>query len=646
MRPRTRSSAGGRTRVSGSIGSKYGKAAHVGTPGYSGAAARGPTFAAMTRFQKLALATAATTVALFSVGGLVRGTGSGLGCSAWPACEPGRLFPSGTIHSLIEFSHRLLALAVILLASTTAVMAWLRHRGDRAILWSALAAVPLVLGQAVVGAIVVRTDLDPGWVTAHFALALTLVADVVVLAVLATAPRARPEPERSRFAGLALVTAGFTACLLLVGTYVRASGSQLVFTDWPLMDGRLVPTLGGAATAMFLHRVLAAASLLLVLWLAIRARTLPRGHRDLAGLSILGLALFVAQVMVGAANVWTRLRPWAVVLHVALSVLIWATLVALTTLARGGAAAPEAEREGAGEGTLAPPRSLRETMVTYVRLTKPRIILLLLVTTVPAMVLAARGMPSPWLVLATLAGGTIAAGSANAINCYLDRDVDEVMRRTRRRPLPAHQVSPESALRFGYVLGAASFLFLSIAVNVLAASLALSAIAFYVFVYTLWLKRTTTQNIVIGGAAGAVPALVGWAAVTGSVGLPAWVLFAIVFVWTPPHFWALALRYRTDYAAAGIPMLPVVRGEEETRRQILLYSLVLFVTTLVLYPVGHMGPVYLATAVVLGGLFVFRALRLWRERTPALAVSLFKFSIAYLALLFAAVAADAVLPVR
>jgi len=580
------------------------------------------------------------------VGGLVRGTGSGLGCSSWPTCEPGRLFPTGTIHSLIEFSHRLLAFAVILLASATAVMAWLRHRGDRAILWSAFAAVPLVLGQAVVGGIVVRTDLDPWWVTAHFALALALVADVVILAVVATAPRVRPEPSRSRFARLALFTAAFTACLLLVGTYVRASGSQLVFTDWPLMDGRLVPTLGGAATAMFLHRVLAAASLLLVLWLAIRARTLPRRSRDLTALSTLALALFVAQVMVGAANVWTRLRPWAIVLHVALSVLIWAALVALATLARKDAAAPETEREGAGEEAMAGPRSLRETLVTYVRLTKPRIILLLLVTTVPAMVLAARGMPSPWLVLATLGGGTIAAGSANAINCYLDRDVDQVMRRTRRRPLPAHQVSPESALRFGYFLGAASFLFLSIAVNVLAASLALSAIAFYVFVYTLWLKRTTTQNIVIGGAAGAVPALVGWAAVTGSVGLPAWILFAIVFVWTPPHFWALALRYRADYAAAGIPMLPVVRGEEETRRQILLYSLALFATTMVLYPVGHMGPTYLASAVILGGLFVYRALRLWRERTPALAVSLFKFSIAYLALLFAAVAADAVLPVR
>src|SRR6266545_3260945 len=253
-RRRTESSAGGATRISGSIATKYGKGRARGGPGYSG---HRPTanVCAMTRFQKLALATAATTIALFTVGGLVRGTGSGLGCSSWPACEPGRLFPTGTIHSLIEFTHRLLAFAVILLASATAIVAWLRHRGDRALLWSAVAAVPLVLGQAVVGAIVVRTDLDPGW---------------------ATAPAARPDAGRSRFARLTLVTAAFTACLLLVGTYVRASGSQLVFTDWPLMGGRLVPTLGGAATAMFLHRVLAAASLLLTLWLAIRARTLPR----------------------------------------------------------------------------------------------------------------------------------------------------------------------------------------------------------------------------------------------------------------------------------------------------------------------------------------------------------------------------------
>ena len=205
-------------------------------------------------------------------------------------------------------------------------------------------------------------------------------------------------------------------------------------------------------------------------------------------------------------------------------------------------------------------------------------------------------------------------------------------------------MTPERALRFGFFLGAVSFFFLAITVNVLAAELALSAIAFYVFVYTMWLKRTTTQNIVIGGAAGAVPALVGWAAVTGSLAAPAWMLFAIVFVWTPPHFWALAMRYRGDYAAAGVPMLPVVKGELETRRQIFLYALVLFGVTLLLVPVAHMGLVYVATAVGLGGAFVYRALRLWRTGDPARSWGLFKFSIWYLAALFGAVAVDALLP--
>jgi protoheme IX farnesyltransferase len=245
-------------------------------------------------------------------------------------------------------------------------------------------------------------------------------------------------------------------------------------------------------------------------------------------------------------------------------------------------------------------------------------------------------------MLATLVGGTIAAGSANAINMYLDRDIDEMMRRTRQRPLPAHAVTPAHALRFGFVLGAVAFYFLAITVNVLAASLALSAIAFYVFVYTMWLKRSSPQNIVIGGAAGAVPALVGWAAVTGTVALPAWILFAIVFVWTPPHFWALSMRFRGDYAAAGVPMLPVVRGEDETRRQIFLYSLLLFGVTLILVPVGGMGPVYLLTALILGGSFVYRSLRLWRDGGDALAWRLFKYSIVYLAALFGAVAVDAI----
>jgi heme o synthase len=287
-----------------------------------------------------------------------------------------------------------------------------------------------------------------------------------------------------------------------------------------------------------------------------------------------------------------------------------------------------------------PPRSPRPLVGAYVRLTKPRIVVLLLITTVPAMVLADRGVPSIWLILATLFGGTLSAGGANAINQFLDRDIDEIMLRTRRRPLPSRRIEPRNALLFGLALGVAGFAFLWATVNLLSAALATAAMAFYVFVYTIWLKRRSPQNIVIGGAAGAVPALVGWAAVTGRIGWSAVVLFLIVFVWTPPHFWALSLRYRRDYAAAGVPMLPVVAGEDETRRQILWYSVGLVGVTLALVPVAHMGFLYLVAAIVLGARFVSGALRLRRHPTPAAAMALFRYSLVYLAALFAAVAVD------
>jgi len=292
---------------------------------------------------------------------------------------------------------------------------------------------------------------------------------------------------------------------------------------------------------------------------------------------------------------------------------------------------------GAGTAT-APASSLR----AYIALTKPRIIELLLVTTVPTMVLAEGGIPSPWLMAAVVIGGALAAGGANAINQYVDRDIDDLMRRTRHRPLPSHAITPRRALVFGVALSVISFAWLALVVNLLSALLAVSAIGFYVFVYTLWLKRTTPQNIVIGGAAGCVPVLVAWAAVTGEVGLPALVLFAIVFYWTPPHFWALALRYRGDYAAANVPMMPVVRGEVETARQIVLYSIALVGVSLLLLPAAGMGWIYLAAAVVLGALFLWRALRLRADAgSSRAAIGLFRYSISYLTLLFAAVAADA-----
>ncbi len=276
----------------------------------------------------------------------------------------------------------------------------------------------------------------------------------------------------------------------------------------------------------------------------------------------------------------------------------------------------------------------------YFLLTKPRVVELLLVTTVPAMVLAAGRMPSLLLVGAVLLGGALAAGGANTINCWIERDRDRLMRRTHHRPLPAGDIRPGRALAFGVGLEAVSFVFLWAMVNLLSATLAVSATLFYVFVYTIWLKPRSPQNIVIGGAAGAVPVLVGWASVTGRLAAPAWVLFAIVFCWTPPHFWALSLRYRDDYAAAGIPMLPVVKGIAVAARQIVVYACILLAVTLALVRVAETGAIYLVAAAGLGVALVWQALRLQREATPERALKLFRFSNQYLTLLFAAIAVD------
>ncbi len=277
----------------------------------------------------------------------------------------------------------------------------------------------------------------------------------------------------------------------------------------------------------------------------------------------------------------------------------------------------------------------------YVRLTKPRVISLLLVTTAGAMCVAAGGLPGGWLLLWTMVGGYLAAGGANAINHYIDRDIDGRMARTTTRPVVSGRVAPARALVFGITLGVVSALVLGLAANWLAAGLALAGLALYVGVYTLWLKRTSLHNIVIGGSAGAVPPLVGWAAVTGELGLSAWLLFAIVFYWTPPHFWALALMLERDYAAAGIPMLPVVRGVEETKRQILLWTLVMVGVTLLPVVSGAAGAIYLVSALVLGAVFIVLAALLARDPAIGWARATFHYSLLYLALIFVALVVDA-----
>jgi heme o synthase len=287
-------------------------------------------------------------------------------------------------------------------------------------------------------------------------------------------------------------------------------------------------------------------------------------------------------------------------------------------------------------------QNLTEVIKSYYQLTKPRIIPLLLITTAASMWIAADGRVDPLLLLVTLLGGTLAAASAQVMNCIYDQDIDYTMTRTRQRPIPSGKVQPRHALIFAAVLGVSSFSLLTIFANLLAAMLAMSGIVFYMLIYTHWLKRHTTQNIVIGGAAGSIPPLVGWAAVTGDLGLMPWLLFALIFLWTPPHFWALALMIKEDYAEVGIPMLPVVEGEEATVKQIWVYSLLVVPCSLLLmYPLGNLGIVYGAIAIYLGYKFLYKAWELKQDPTSnSLARGMFKYSIFYMMLLSVAMIID------
>jgi len=609
------------------------------------------------RFQKLALLTLASALGLVTIGVIVRATDSGLGCPDWPFCYGQLLPPADDGKAWIEWIHRTIAAVIGFEILGLAVLALRDHRTRRSIVWPTLATVALVGFQAWLGRETVRLGNSGESVTAHLAAALLLVGLLVYLAVRAGHPaRLVTGAVSQRFTLLATFGAAVTFALLLFGSNVTATDSALVFPDWPLMGGTLVPPLTDLTTAHVLHRWVAGVVALIVIAIAVVAWRTQRDRPTLVRLAVGAAILFAIQIAIGGAQVLTRLEAWTQTLHLALGAVIWAMLAGLAVTSWYAARVATGEPAG-DEPDVAPgARTRGDTVRAYIALTKPRIIELLLVTTVPAMVLATRDLPgatggvdwADWglLVFWTMLGGTLAAGSANAINCYLDRDIDLLMTRTRRRPLPAHQVEPERAVIFGLVLGVISIAVMAWFVNLVAAFLTLLAIAFYVVIYTMLLKRSTPQNIVIGGAAGALPPVIGWAAVTGNVGLPAILLFALVFYWTPPHFWALSLRIRKDYAAAGVPMLPVVKGIAETTRQIGLYTVLMVAISLVLWAVARMGAIYLVASLTLGAIFLWQAYGLWRrgaseEASTAGAIRLYRYSISYLSLLFAAVALDA-----
>lgn len=661
-------------------------------------------------FRRLAWIAVACTYALIVLGGVVRITGSGMGCGDdWPLCN-GHLIPPMDLPTLVEYGHRLAAALVSLLVfglAGLAGLAWLRHRreparsagrGERAtgsegrddVSWTgsprsrgftgaeptparaplmepalvrpAMLAAVLLVVQVLLGAVTVKLEL-PAWsVVLHLGVAMLLLAALALAALRAgtlaaesTTPAipaapttpAAPVPPRPLLP-LARVAAAVGFGVVLLGALVANLHAGPACQGFPLCNGRLLPTPAGSIPVVvhWAHRMAAFAFVGLLLVVAARASRLTgklAGGRAAAAAAWAVLALTAAQLGVAAAMVLRFLPGDLRAAHVALGAAIWLGLIVLVDFARRVTGTLPA---GAHPGTHSAAAGGGRVAADLVALTKPRVISLLLVTTVLPMFVAGPGLPSAWLVLWTVIGGYAMAGGANAINMWFDRDIDDRMSRTRRRPIPAGRIRPGLALAFGLGLAAVAFAVFWFLVNPLAAWLALAGLLYYVFIYTVWLKRSTPVNIVIGGAAGAFPPLVGWAAATGRIDLEALYLFAIVFYWTPPHFWALALVKRDDYARAGVPMLPVVQGEHETKRQMLCYALMLVPLTVVPSLFGAAGALYAVAALALGGRLIWYCIRLLRERgvTPT-AWRIYRYSLLYLALLFMALVADRALSV-
>jgi protoheme IX farnesyltransferase len=621
--------------------------------------------------RRLAWAGSGFALGLIVLGGIVRITGSGMGCGEhWPRCN-GEWFPPLDLPTLIESSHRWAAALVSVLVFAVAAVALRRHRSEPALRNPALLAAVLLVVQVLLGAVTVKLVLPPWVVITHFANAMLLLAALLVVALRASprAPAPLASEDRHDAHRLVLATAALGFVVILFGAQVANFDAGLLCLGFPLCNGSALPPEGDLAVLHWTHRVLAFGFLGVLGVLVARVSRDAAAERRNGGTAegvgrlrrgawiVLGTTL--VQVGVAAAMVLHLLPTGLRALHLLVGSLIWAALVILAfesartprqamssrayarDLARTGQIPPlrfaqGRDDSGGGEPSLA---------ADLVALTKPRIISLLLVTTVAPMFITPAGLPSPILVFWVVVGGYLMAGGANAINMWFDRDIDTQMSRTRLRPIPAGRISPAAGLAFGLLLAALAFAVFWFQVNPLSGWLALGGLLFYVFVYTVWLKRSSPQNIVIGGAAGAFPPLVGWASVTGGLDLAAVYLFAIIFYWTPPHFWALALVKQADYARAGIPMMPVVRGEARTKYEMLVYTLILLPLTILPFFFGALGPFYGIAAALLGARLLWHCVRVVRQRpvTPV-AWGMYRYSLLYLALLFVAMGVDRTLP--
>jgi heme o synthase len=593
---------------------------------------------ALHNFGYFLMAASLVTFLLIMMGYVVRVSAAASACPDWPTCFGQWTMPAAQMARL-QVIHRGLAFISTIMTLTGAIIAWRYFRSTRLVSVSLYISSGMMLAQIFIGAVSVFLNSTAVVNAVHLGFALLSLGLLSTAAVVAFYKSVFYQKEnrlifQTHFGKLACFTLVAVLILMVSGALVANIGSPQACTGWPLCNGQFPPSTLLAWLQLSHPLVVGLASLLVAAQFLTAWRS-QRSQRVVLVFATGVFILFLGEVLIGVLKVTRGFPADLVGLHAATSAGLWTVQVILTVAAGLSGRTAEAEQTEANQ-----PLPIGQRIRDFFILSKPVIVLLLLVTTYAGMVVGGRKIPGLDLTFWTMLGGALAAGGSSAINQYIDRDLDRAMQRTSGRPLPSGRLMPAEGLAFGLGACLAAFFLLAGFVNLLAALLSLSGMIYYVLIYSIWLKRLTVQNIVIGGGAGAIPPLVGWAAASGSLNIPSLFLFAIIFFWTPPHFWALALVRRNDYARGGIPMLPVIRGEKATRLQILIYTIELVCLTLVM-PILHMaGSLYLISAIGLGAWMLFSAWRVYKSDGNKTAWMMYRISSMYLALLFLALALD------
>ncbi len=586
-------------------------------------------------FRHLLLAAAILSYIVIVLGVLTRVTAGG-SCPDWPTCYGSWTAPMQS-NAMLDYLHRSATVLAGVLGLGALIWSWQQFRHSRLIFTTLLFSLFAFGAEIVVSAagvfnllpLVLESSLHLGLALLIFGLQLVAVSSAFQLKVPSRLHFQAP------FAHLNLITLLAIFSLLVSGTLVSVTGATAYCEGWPLCEPQ--GTLGWLNLG---HRAIVGVTGILVAFLLVRAWQTQRSQPVILVAATSTAVLLVAQALMGAVDVAQNFPPYLLALHLATSVAVFATATLAATFSGLANRTAADERLEHREWRM---RAWKGMSKDLLMLTKPIVVLLLLVTTYAGMVIGAQAWPSMSLTFWTMLGGFMAAGGSGAINQYIDRKDDIRMQRTQKRPIPSGRLTPAEGLAFGVALSLGSFFIMVAFVNMLAALLSLAGIIYYVLLYSIFLKKTTVQNIVIGGGAGAIPPLVGWAAATGSLNIPSLFLFAIVFMWTPPHFWALAIVRRKDYARAGVPMLPVVRGEAETRKQIFIYTVELVTLTLLIPLFGLGGSVYFVLAAILGLWLLGTAWKVWKTEGNKIAWKMYRYSSMYLAFIFAALMVDALL---